>query len=117
MRQSDSHVAAASASDTNDRSATPRGGAASSGDILSCVVDAYPGRGPEIAARLGHLAGVEVHGGVEVDRLVVTIEDSAECSAIDRLGEVSVTPGVMAAILVYHCDGRALHETPPAAMG
>ena len=92
-------------------------GAVGEGDILSCVVGTQPGRGLEIAARLAPLAGVDVHGGAEVDRLVVTIEDSAQCTAIDRLGEISVIPGVLVATLVYHCDGRALQAPLPAATG
>jgi periplasmic nitrate reductase NapD len=87
------------------------------GDILSCVVQVKPGRGGEVAARLEALPGVEVHGGVEVDRLVVTIEDQAGHPAADRLGALNLVEGVINAILIYHCDGRALSADPRAAGG
>ncbi|MBK1724073.1 chaperone NapD [Thiocystis violacea] len=87
------------------------------GDILSCVVQVRPGRGLEIAARLEALPGVEVHGGAEVDRLVVTIEDQVGHRAADQLGALPLIEGVINAVLIYHCDGRALRADPQAAEG
>ncbi|MBK1716755.1 chaperone NapD [Thiocystis violacea] len=99
--------------ETSDQAA----GAPLDGDILSCVVRTRPGWGLEVAARLEGLAGVEVHGGTEVDRLVVTIEDGTGHKAVDRLGSLTLVEGVTAAVLIYHCDGRALSADPVTAEG
>ncbi|MBK5964574.1 hypothetical protein CCR95_10875 [Thiocystis minor] len=85
------------------------------GDILSCVVQVKPGRGQAVAAYLEALPGVEVHGGMDVDRLVVSIEDQAGHLAADRLGALNLIEGVINAILIYHCDGRALRADPYAS--
>ena len=87
------------------------------GDILSCIVQVKPGWGREVAAGLETLSGVEVHGGAEIDKLVLTIEDCAGHRAADRLGALTLVEGVINAILIYHCDGRALRADPQAAEG
>jgi nitrate reductase NapD len=74
-------------------------------DILSCVVHTRPGYGPTVADHLGPLPGVEVHAGIEVDKLVVTIEDTAEHRAADLLGELNRVPAVINTVLIYHYGG------------
>jgi nitrate reductase NapD len=75
-------------------------------DILSCVVHSRPGDGDEVALRLQQLAGVEVHAGADVDKLVVTIEDTDETRAADLLGELNQVPGVINTVLIYHYGGE-----------
>jgi len=77
-------------------------------DILSCVVHTHPGSGREVASRLEPLAGVEVHAGSDVDKLVVTIEDTPGTRAADRLGELNQVPGVINSVLIYHYGGDDL---------
>ena len=74
-------------------------------DILSCVVHTRPACGLAVADRLDRLPGVEVHAGTEVDKLVVTIEDTAEHHAADLLGELSQVPAVINTVLIYHYGG------------
>jgi nitrate reductase NapD len=74
-------------------------------NICSCVIHAHPGSGAEVAARLTALPGVEVHAGSEVDKLVVTIEDTDEALAPDTLGTLTRVAGVINAVLVYHYGG------------
>jgi nitrate reductase NapD len=75
-------------------------------DILSCVVHTRPGGGAEVALRLRPLPGVEVHAGADVDKLVVTIEDTDETRAADLLGELNQVPGVINTVLIYHYGGE-----------
>lgn len=80
-------------------------------NICSCVVHAKPGEGQDLAERLGALQGIEVHGGAEVDKLVVTVEDHSDSLAADRLGELNQFPGVVSTVLIYHYAGDDLDET------
>jgi len=74
-------------------------------NICSCVVHARPGTGPEVAERIAALPGVEVHGGVEEGRLVVTLEDTADAQAADTLGALNAIPDVINTVLIYHYGG------------
>jgi nitrate reductase NapD len=71
-------------------------------NICSCVVYAKPGQGPEVAARLAELPGVEVHGGAPECRLVVTLEDTPQTMAADTLGAIGQLAGVLNTVLIYH---------------
>lgn len=55
-----------------------------------------------MAERLQHLCGVEVHAGIEHDKLVVTIEDTPESLAADTLGLLNQVQGVINTVLIYH---------------
>jgi len=83
-------------------------------NILSCIVQTRPGAGAEVAPLLAALPGVEVHAGTDVDKLVVTIEDTAECLAADTVGGLNQVPGVIHSVLIYHYGGDDI-ATPPAA--
>ena len=74
-------------------------------NICSCVVHARPGGGEDVAARLCALPGVEVHAGAEVDRLVVTIEDTPYSLAADTIGTLNDVAGVINTGLIYHYGG------------
>lgn len=74
-------------------------------NICSCVVHTHPDTGAEVAPRLAALPGVEVHAGMEADKLVVTIEDAGDSLAADTLGALTRVPGVINAVLIYHYGG------------
>jgi nitrate reductase NapD len=76
-----------------------------SGNICSCVVHTKIATGSEVARRLETIPGVEVHAGAEVDKLVVTVEDTAERFAADTIGALNQVPGVINAMLIYHYGG------------
>jgi nitrate reductase NapD len=71
-------------------------------NICSCVVHARPGSGEGVAARLCALPGVEIHAGADVDKLVVTIEDTPDTLAADTIGTLNDIPGVINTVLIYH---------------
>jgi nitrate reductase NapD len=93
--------------------------------ICSCLVHAQPGLGALVAARLLRLPGVEVHGGVAEDTLVVTLEDEAdgpdgEGPILDTLTAIGLVPGVVHTVLIYHYGGNDIqtearsHDHQPA---
>jgi nitrate reductase NapAB chaperone NapD len=93
--------------------------------ICSCLVHTQPGQGALVAAQLLRLPGVEVHGGVAEDTLVVTLEDDGQHSArdgtvVDTLSTMGQVPGVVHTILIYHYDGNDIqtearsHDHQPA---
>ena len=87
------------------------------GDILSCIVHTRPRAGAEVAALLGNLDGVEVHAGEDVDKLVMTIEDTAPMLAADRLASLHHHDGVINATLIYHYGGDDLDRPQQVANG
>lgn len=85
------------------------------GDVLSCILYIKPGLGGEVAERVERFAGVQVHAGAELDKLVVTVEDIEGHKASDMLGALGLVEGVINSILVYHCTGQAFAAAAFAA--
>ncbi|WP_200348674.1 chaperone NapD [Halochromatium glycolicum] len=83
------------------------------GDILSCVVYAHPGRGAEVAARIGEHPGTEVVAGIAEGKLVVTIEDTPSAKAADVMASLNAIAGVISTLLIYHRAAEA--STVPCA--
>ncbi len=77
-------------------------------NICSCVVHTHPGQGARVAPRLAELPGVEVHAGADADKLVLTLEDTAQSLAADTLGALNQVPGVINSVLIYHYGGDDL---------
>ena len=70
--------------------------------ISSLVVHSRPERARAVADRLRGMAGVCVHGGTELGKLVVTLETASEGETIERLAGIQALDGVLAAALVFH---------------
>ena len=70
--------------------------------ISSLVVHSLPRQATAVAARLREMPGVEVRGGVEQGKLVVTLETASEAEVVERLNAIQVLDGVLAAALVFH---------------
>ena len=70
--------------------------------ISSLVVHSRPSQATAVAARLREMTGVEVRGGVEAGKLVVTLETANESEVVERLNAIQVLDGVLAATLVFH---------------
>ena len=84
--------------------------------ISSLVVHSRRDRAAVVAARLRAVPGVEVHGGVECGRLVVTLETASEAEIVERLDAIQHLDGVLAAALVFHHwepIGDQSEVTPP----
>ena len=70
--------------------------------ISSLVVHSRPWQAAAVAARLREMPGVEIRGGVEAGKLVVTLETANESEVVERLNAIQVLDGVLAATLVFH---------------
>jgi len=70
--------------------------------VSSLVVHCRRERAAEIAAALRGMGGIEVHGGVPEGKLVVTLETASESEIVERLNQVQLLDGVLAATLVFH---------------
>ncbi|WP_191057766.1 chaperone NapD [Geminicoccus harenae] len=70
--------------------------------ISSLVVHSRPEQAAAIARHLEGMEGVAVHGGIEVSKLVVTLETTTEAQVVERLNVIQLLDGVLAATLVFH---------------
>lgn len=71
-------------------------------NICGVLVHAAFDKAGQVAAALGQLPGVELHAHADAGRLIVTVEDTQETSALDGLANIHALPGVVSAALVYH---------------
>jgi nitrate reductase NapD len=69
-------------------------------NVCGVLVLARPGGGAAVRARLLDIPGIDVHA-VERDRLVLTVEDTAERRCIDTLSDLNHVDGVLSAAIVY----------------
>jgi periplasmic nitrate reductase NapD len=76
-------------------------------NICSLIVHTQPSAGPVVAERLEQeFSGVEVHAGVEADKLVVTVEETTDdFSFNDTVKAMNDVKGVVNTILIYHYGG------------
>jgi len=81
-------------------------------NICSLIVHTNPQMGAEVSRRLETFKGVEVHGGEETGRLVVTVEDEGESISpvSDTMNALRDVEGVMSTILIYHYGGEESME-------
>ena len=70
--------------------------------VSSLVVHCRRERADEVATVMGAMDGMEVHGGVPEGKLVVTLETATEDEIVERLNQVQLLDGVLAATLVFH---------------
>lgn len=71
-------------------------------NVCGVLVHAVPARAGEVAQALRSIPGSELHATLDGGRLVVTLEDTAQATALSGLETIHRTPGVVAAALVYH---------------
>ncbi|MEW8506135.1 MAG: chaperone NapD [Candidatus Thiodiazotropha sp.] len=81
-------------------------------NICSLIVHTKPTLGAEVSLRLERMEGVEVHGGTEADKLIVTIEDEGETVSpvSDTMNALRDVEGVVNTILIYHYGGEESME-------
>jgi periplasmic nitrate reductase NapD len=81
-------------------------------NICSLVVHTRPEMGQIVSRRLAAFQGVQVHGGEELGKLIVTVEDAGEAiSPIpDTMNALREVEGVVSTILVYHYGGEESME-------
>ena len=79
-------------------------------NLCSLIVHTRPEKGPQIEEVLNQIPGVEVHGGVEEGKLIVTVEDTEDTTASDVMEGFHDIEGVISATLIYHYGGDDLNE-------
>ncbi len=79
-------------------------------NICGVLVHVVPAKVAAVAAALGKLNGVEVHQTTDDGRIVVTVEDTPQSTALDSMGDINRLDGIVATSLVYHH-----FESDPAA--
>ena len=71
-------------------------------NICSAIVHAKPEKAGMVSARLEEFSGVEVHGGQEEGKLIVTVEGSEDDALADTLTKFSDLEGVISTVMIYH---------------
>ncbi|RRS36530.1 MAG: ferredoxin [Gammaproteobacteria bacterium (ex Lamellibrachia satsuma)] len=81
-------------------------------NICSLVVHTKPEKWPVVSRRLEKITGVEVHGGEDADKLIVTVEDEGETVSpvSDTMNAMNGVKGVVSTILIYHYGGEESME-------
>jgi nitrate reductase NapD len=81
-------------------------------NICSLIVHTQPERGADVSQRLVTFKGVEVHGGQESGKLIVTVEDEGEVVSpiSDTMNALRDVDGVVSTILIYHYGGEESME-------
>ena len=81
-------------------------------NICSLIVYTQPDKGPQVSKRLEQYQGVEVHGGMIEDKLIVTVEDEGESMSpvSDTMNELRNVDGVVSTTLIYRYGGEESME-------
>ncbi|EGV52159.1 ferredoxin [Candidatus Endoriftia persephone str. Guaymas] len=81
-------------------------------NICSLVVHTKPENGAVVSQRLAEMTGVEVHGGEDVGKLIVTVEDEGEelSPVSDTMNALRDVEGVVSTVLIYHYGGEESME-------
>ncbi|RTZ73749.1 MAG: ferredoxin [Gammaproteobacteria bacterium] len=79
-------------------------------NLCSLIVHTRPEKGQQVEERLNQIPGVEVHGGVDEGKLIVTVEDTEDAPASDTMMSFNDIEGVISATLIYHYGGDDLNE-------
>ena len=81
-------------------------------NICSVIVNAKPENAPGISEELNAMDGVDVFGGVEEGKIIVTLEDNGEKALADKMAAINDIKGVINATMIYHQeeDDTAMEE-------
>ncbi|MCU7795958.1 MAG: chaperone NapD [Candidatus Thiodiazotropha sp. (ex Semelilucina semeliformis)] len=81
-------------------------------NICSLIVHTKPAAGTLVSKRLQEFHGVEVHGGSEEDKLIVSVEDEGESMSpvSDTMNALRDVEGVVNTVLIYHYGGEESME-------
>ena len=81
-------------------------------NICSAIVNTKPENAPGIVDLLSQMQGVDVFGGVEEGKIIITLEDSGEKALADKMAAINDIKGVINATMVYHQeeDNTAMEE-------
>jgi len=80
-------------------------------NVCSAIVHARPENAGAVQARLEEFSGVEVHGGVEEGKLVVSVEDGSDDKLADTMAAFNDVDGVINTVMIYHyCGDESANE-------
>lgn len=79
-------------------------------NICSVIIHARPEQTAAVQSRLAGLPGVEVQGGDETGKFIVTVEDADGVTAADTMMSFNSVEGVISSTLIYHYGGEDLDE-------
>jgi nitrate reductase NapD len=81
-------------------------------NICSLIIHTQPKSDRQVARRLESIGGVQVHGGDDMGRLIVTVEETRETQAsiAETISELQDVAGVINTILIYHYGGDETWE-------
>jgi nitrate reductase NapD len=81
-------------------------------NICSLIVHTNPLRGAEVSQRLETFKGVNVHGGQESGKLIVSVEDEGESLSpiSDTMNALRDVDGVVSTTLIDHYGGEESME-------
>jgi len=71
-------------------------------NVCGLLAHVAEGKMAEVRTTLDSFDGVEIHAETEDGRLVITIEDSEDVLAAERITEIDRLAGVINSSLVYH---------------
>ena len=71
-------------------------------NICSVIVNTKPENAPKVKAILDKIDNIDVFGGVEEGRIIITIEDNGEKALSDQMAGLNDIEGVIVAVMVYH---------------
>ncbi|MCP3671498.1 MAG: chaperone NapD [Gammaproteobacteria bacterium] len=74
-------------------------------NVCSCVVYTKPESSGVVTTKLEEFAGVEIHGGREEGKLVVTVEGGSDDKLADTMTAFNDVDGVINTVLIYHYCG------------
>jgi len=75
-------------------------------NLCSAIVHTRPENAVRVQADLEAFEGVEVHGGVEQGKLIVTVEGTEDDALADTLARFSDVKGVVNTVMIYHFCGE-----------
>jgi nitrate reductase NapD len=77
-------------------------------DIASAVVHAMPCSRDEVRSQLQGMPGLQIHAETPDGRFIVTVEDTPEASAVDKVMNLHSLRGVLSADMVYQHSDQAI---------
>ena len=80
-------------------------------NVCSVVVYTKPENTGLVTTKLEEFSGVEIHGGQDEGKLVVTVEGSGDDKLADTMAAFNDVEGVINTVLIYHyCGDENVNE-------
>ncbi len=80
-------------------------------NICSVVIHTNPERASVVRSTIEEIEGVEVHGGVDEGKLIVTVEMEDDSKMADTITGFTHVEGVLSTSMIYHHYEELTAET------